>query len=184
MDWNQIKKIEGYLTQLEAECLFDLAKQAENCIVEIGSYKGLSTVVLAEGSRNGYGVPVYAIDPHIPHTDTTGSTEVLYGPHAKWAFYKNLLRYNCEKIVNVVQLPSALVSQCWYTQIGLLFIDGDHTYEGVKGDFDHWQGLVKGKIAFHDSQREGIKRAIGEAKNWKIIKEAGSLCIMERNQNA
>lgn len=34
----------------------------------------------------------------------------------------------------------------------LLFIDGDHTYEGVKGDFEKYRCLVKdgGLIVFHD----------------------------------
>jgi predicted O-methyltransferase YrrM len=37
-------------------------------------------------------------------------------------------------------------------QIDLLFIDGDHTYEGVKQDITDWWGFVKpgGVIAFHD----------------------------------
>ncbi len=37
-------------------------------------------------------------------------------------------------------------------KIDLLFIDGDHSYEGVKSDFDLYKDLVKngGIIAFHD----------------------------------
>jgi len=33
-----------------------------------------------------------------------------------------------------------------------LFIDGDHTYEGVEGDFEMYSPLVRrgGIIAFHD----------------------------------
>ncbi|CEF48534.1 unnamed protein product [uncultured bacterium] len=36
--------------------------------------------------------------------------------------------------------------------IDLLFIDGDHAYEGVRGDFLRYRGLVRegGLIAFHD----------------------------------
>jgi predicted O-methyltransferase YrrM len=36
--------------------------------------------------------------------------------------------------------------------LDFLFIDGDHTYEGVKKDFEMYSGLVKdgGVIAFHD----------------------------------
>lgn len=37
-------------------------------------------------------------------------------------------------------------------KIDLLFIDGDHSYEGVKRDFDSYSGLVRkgGMVAFHD----------------------------------
>ncbi len=34
--------------------------------------------------------------------------------------------------------------------IDCLFIDGDHTYEGVKKDFTEYKNMVKGIIAFHD----------------------------------
>lgn len=34
-----------------------------------------------------------------------------------------------------------------------IFVDGDHTYEGVKADFDRWSLMLKpnGVIAFHDT---------------------------------
>ena len=37
-------------------------------------------------------------------------------------------------------------------QVDFLFIDGDHTYEGVKADFNNYAGLVRrgGLVAFHD----------------------------------
>jgi cephalosporin hydroxylase len=37
-------------------------------------------------------------------------------------------------------------------KLDLLFIDGDHTYEGVKADYEMYEGFVKqgGVIAFHD----------------------------------
>ena len=37
-------------------------------------------------------------------------------------------------------------------KIDVLFIDGDHTYAGVKADFDLWSPLVRpgGLVIFHD----------------------------------
>jgi len=56
--------------------------------------------------------------------------------------------------------------------LDLLFIDGDHSYEGVKKDFEMYQKLVRkgGLIAFHDIMKytpeydSGAKRLWGEIK--------------------
>jgi len=67
-------------------------------------------------------------------------------------------------------------------KIDLLFIDGDHSYEGGKKDFLAYRGLVRdgGIIAFHDivpdhGQRFGIKTAgyAGEVPLlWSRLKDA------------
>lgn len=75
------------------------------------------------------------------------------------------------------QLVSALESK----QIDLLFIDGDHSYEGVKKDFEIYKSFVSnnGIIAFHDIipdsfSKTGIKTSsyVGEVpKFWNEIKK-------------
>ena len=37
--------------------------------------------------------------------------------------------------------------------IDFLFIDGDHSYDGLKGDWEAWRGLIRpgGVVALHDS---------------------------------
>jgi len=46
-------------------------------------------------------------------------------------------------------------------EIDLLFIDGCHTYEGVKTDYELYTPLVKHLIAFHDVFSLDKKRALG-----------------------
>ncbi|WP_455277747.1 hypothetical protein [[Eubacterium] cellulosolvens] len=48
-------KVEGWLTDKEGELLYKLAKQCtgKGVIVEIGSWKGKSTIWLGMGSKNG-----------------------------------------------------------------------------------------------------------------------------------
>ena len=58
-------------------------------------------------------------------------------------------------------------------EIDFLFIDGDHTYEGVKKDFEMYSSLVKngGVIAFHDivpGPKEGVG---GVPEFWQGIKD-------------
>ena len=56
----------------------------------------------------------------------------------------------------IQQLASALGNK----QIDLLFIDGDHSYEGVKKDFEIYQSFVanNGIIAFHDIVPDSFSR--------------------------
>lgn len=55
--------------------------------------------------------------------------------------------------------------------IDFLFIDGDHSYEGVKADFRRYESLVPkgGIIAFHDIQHEHER--VGVVRLWNELKE-------------
>lgn len=56
--------------------------------------------------------------------------------------------------------------------IDFIFIDGDHTYEGVKSDFYDYKNYVKngGHIAFHDIYENEKDTSFGTNKFWQEIK--------------
>jgi len=59
-------------------------------------------------------------------------------------------------------------------EIDFLFIDGDHSYSGVKSDYEMYSPLVRkgGIIAFHDigkNEEGGCTQLWGEIKNTKSI---------------
>ena len=77
------KRTQGMTSLKEVSLLYELAKQAKNgCIVEVGSYRGRSTVALGRGSMDGNQVPVFAIEPHEEFRGVLGGQ---FGPEDRGA---------------------------------------------------------------------------------------------------
>lgn len=158
--------VEGWLTREEGELLYRLARQytGRGVIVEIGSFKGRSTIWLAKGSEAGAGVPVYAIDPH------TGSEEhqAIAGGQV-WTydeFLANLHRAGVEELVHPLVTTSAQAATSFRLPVELLFIDGNHCYEAVRQDFDLWfpKLIEGGYLLMHDTIRwDGPRRVARES---------------------
>ena len=55
--------------------------------------------------------------------------------------------------------------------VDFLFIDGDHTYEGVKKDFDMYHPMVRegGIVAFHDIRPGPLGLVGGVPDFWKEV---------------
>lgn len=148
--------IEGWLALDEAALLYALAREVtDGCIVEVGSYRGRSTTALALGSAAGHDLPVYAVEPHEPFTGPLGGE---FGPEDRAAFYRTMLDAGCYERVRLVNLSSEVVAPGWRLPVGLLWIDGDHRYEGVSRDATVWAPHVVsgGAVVFDDATDEAI----------------------------
>jgi len=79
-----------------------------------------------------------------------------------------LLRMDSHKEETLKQVKAIL----GMTKLDFLFIDGDHTYEGVKKDFEMYSVLVKqeGIIAFHDIVPGSGENVGGVPKFWEKIR--------------
>ncbi len=80
-------------------------------------------------------------------------------PEAKRRLYREFVADRPDVALHLIQADSHQVSTRELAEqamagdkIDVLFIDGDHTYGGVKADFDLWSPLVRpgGLIIFHD----------------------------------
>lgn len=181
-----LTNVDGWLNPKEARLLYRLASQcrARGAIVEIGSWKGKSTVCLARGSLAGGKAVIHAIDPH------TGSPEHSKEFGVVWTFDE--FRRNIEKMgMNLMVMPhvdySDAVAKKFNEPVELIFIDGLHEYEGVKIDFDAWFPKVidHGVMAFHDSTCwEGVRRLVSEAlfksKRFRKVRFAKSIVYGEK----
>jgi MMP 1-O-methyltransferase len=149
-----IADIPGWLTDEEGEALFELARscRGDGVIVEIGSWKGKSTVCLGLGSQAGNSVPVYAIDPH---------ADYRFGD-----FKTNVERAGIAELVRPIASLSQAAADDFDQPIELLFVDGSHEYDLVLEDFEKWVPKVVegGWVAFHDTTwTKGPRKVVGHA---------------------
>src|SRR3954465_7859897 len=145
------KLTQGMTSFEEVSLLYELARKArKGCIVEVGSYRGRSTVALGRGSMDGNRVPVFAIDPHEEFRGVLGGQ---FGPEDRGAFFRAMLDTACYQVVRLGNLSSEVVAAQWTKPVGLLWIDGDHSYEGVKRDFSCWSPHLTDDetVAFDDA---------------------------------
>jgi hypothetical protein len=146
-----ILRTHALLTVDEGHLLYKLAKECEGDVVEIGSYKGGSTVFLAKGLKEPY--KVYAIDPHDAgkYCKNIGKDKVPENTFP--VFEKNLIKEKVrDRVVPIVNTSENSVKD-WNRKIGLLWIDGNYEYNFVKKDFILWEPFLEigGVIALHDS---------------------------------
>ncbi len=160
LNWQRrFADIEGWLHDLEGYTLLQLAATGGGvgAVVEIGSYLGRSTAFLAAGSKGAGREKVVAVD-HFK-----GSPENQAGqPYASPVlardgttfrqFQENLRRHQLDDYVSPIIAPSADAAARWDGPIRLLFIDGEHSYEQSRIDFDSWAPFVvpHGLVCFHD----------------------------------
>ncbi|KKN79322.1 hypothetical protein LCGC14_0341040 [marine sediment metagenome] len=131
----------------EGQALYKLAMNTKEVIVEIGSWKGYSTLWLAKGSEAGNRISVYAID-----TFGGDINNLVTGEGATYkAFLLNIKNKGVENIVIPMAMKSEDAESGWIVPIGLLFIDGDH--EDIVKDFTRWYPHLEegGTIALHDT---------------------------------
>jgi predicted O-methyltransferase YrrM len=152
----EMESVEGYLAPNEIRFLALLAAcpTAVGEILEIGSFKGKSTIILAKSAALADGATVNAVDPMTApcETDPTlGNQESSLGD-----FKRNVATAGVEGRVRLHQMFSKELAGEWNKPLRLLWIDGDHTYAGTKLDFDGFAPHLVDKsiVAIHDTLHE------------------------------
>lgn len=177
--------VEGFLHPDEPAFLAALAAQvpAGRCIVEVGSYRGRSTIALASGARDG--VFVYAVDPHEEHR--AGGYD--FGMADNQAFMTNVSRAGMGHKVIPVGLRSVRFWGAQGVPVALAFIDGDHEYVAALRDVEDaaYALVVGGILAIHDSGGtwDGPTRAaneLGQMRAWAELKGCAYTRVFQKGR--
>jgi len=152
----------------EAALLYKTTRQSWGNILEIGRYNGGSTMILHAASHDSR--KIYSVDL-INRVD------------------KIVAQHLTERVIFMDQDSKIKI----HTVFGLIFIDGNHSPEGVQADIDtHWENLdVDGYAVFHDAigvspgkdYWPGVKKATDTLINKNFaakVDSAGSLLVLRK----
>lgn len=145
-------------------------------IVELGTWKGASAVHMADLCKkeglnaqilcvdNWIGFPSFYLRPEQAHKEFKMKGGI---PRLFWTFMKNVVEAGHQDMITpLVQQTyhAAQILRSRRVQADLIYVDGDHTYEGCKADLDQFEEIVapNGVFLCDDYQWEGAKRAIDE----------------------
>jgi len=147
--------VDGWMTDDQGRRLYAAAARgpAGGRIVEIGSFRGRSTIVLASGAPPD--VEVVAIDPHAGNDrgpqEIDGFAAEAADDHA--VFRANLEAAGVAGRVRHVRAFSDAAHDEIDGEIDVLYVDGAHRYRPARADIAGWGARVAdgGTLLIHDS---------------------------------
>ena len=169
-------------------------------VVELGSHMGKSScyigsAIKASGHKN---VKLHCVDLW-----TKGDSKKQYSirepnkQYGQWYhaqqtydnFIKQIAQFGLSDIVEIHMSDTTALSKSWTEPIDLLFIDGDHLYEGVHADWNNWSKFVKvgGYVMFHDYNDNwtGVQKVVDTEVNygaWERFDKVTSICTIKKTK--
>lgn len=161
---NQLNHGVASLQLDEAAHLFRLVRGlGPATIVELGRFKGGGTLLLAAAMHSES--RLWSYDLHVPLRAD------LQGADLDRALGAALERYGLLDRVQLV-VGDSRTAEPPPAPPAMVFVDGDHTYEGARADAERWRTLVRpgGHVLFHDAvdtggygnHYPGVARLVGE----------------------
>jgi len=184
--WTAVAEVAGWMTQGQGEALYEAAGRCPpgGRIVEIGSFQGRSTIVLASAAPES--ATVFAIDPHAGND--RGPQEIAgYATEADadhGAFLTNLRQAGVEDRVTHLRMFSDAALDELDGPVDVLYIDGAHRFAPARADIRDWGRRVAdgGSLLIHDSFSSvgvtlAILRELTFGRRFRYVGRSRSLTI-------
>jgi hypothetical protein len=188
-----VADVDGWMTDGQARQLWDAARglEAGETVVEIGSYRGRSAIVLAAAAPDG--VEVVAIDPHAGNDrgpqQIEGSPEQGQQDHE--IFIANLEAAGVSDRIRHVRKPASEALGDIDRPVDLLYIDGAHRYGPARDDISDWGARVAdgGTMLIHDSFSSvgvtfALMRLLFASSQFRYLGRSSSMAIYHRQSLA
>ncbi|GGS20757.1 class I SAM-dependent methyltransferase [Streptomyces griseoviridis] len=166
----------GFMPADEGLALYAAAVDAARLglpLLEVGTYCGRSTLLLADAARAA-GVTAVTVDHHRGseeqqpgweyHDPATVDPE-LGVMDTLPAFRRTLYRAGLEEHVVALVGRSPQIAALWRAPLGLVFVDGGHTDEHAGADYEGWAPRVAegGLLVLHDVFPDPVDEFTGQA---------------------
>jgi predicted O-methyltransferase YrrM len=168
----------------ELETLYQLARGCpeQSAILEIGSYLGASSCYLGAGIKQRGGT-LFCVDTWHNQTMPEGEQDTF-------AQFRNNTAGMTNTVVAIRKRSVELTANDLRFPLELVFIDGDHSYDAVKADFETIRPWLADEavVAFHDFVAyEGVRRLVGEvlaSGSFRPVGQVKNLCWIRKMKSA
>ena len=180
-----VSQVKGFLAEEEGIRLFHLALEACSLgpCLEIGSFCGKSTVYLGTACKIK-GRTLFTIDHH-RGSEEQQPGELYFDPDLLDSktglidsfpyFRATIERAGLDEVVVPMVTKSHVAARDWAIPLGLVFIDGGHSYETVIADYQYWHPhlLPGGFLVFHDIFLDPSKGGQAPYEVYKVALASG-----------
>lgn len=150
----------------EANFLYHMASKGGN-VLEVGTGPGRSALLMAKAMKD-FGVEgqIYTIGWLIDGPEKRAVPRLF----AQFPELSANIHHSTQKSEEIFgNYPDGAFD--------FVYIDGDHSYEGVVKDIQNYKSKVKpgGVMAFHDTDKAEVQRAIDQYLNWTLVAEVSRI---------
>ena len=194
IDKDLIDRTKGFLDEAEGLKLYEIAREVGRLGpgLEIGSYCGKSALYLGAGFK-ATGSVLFSIDHHRGSEEQQPGEEYcdpelidpVTGRIDTFTFFRQAMESGAlEDTVIPIVSPSAVAARQWATPLSLVFIDGGHSFETARADYEAWSKhiLSGGYLLIHDIFMDPTEGGQAPRQVYEMALESGLYDDLERKK--